>query len=74
MKNPPLMLIVTVYQYRYYMTKYKEWMVLQDPEFIKLIHGDFEIPNVFKDNFNDKEISLDELEQLDNRYITPEEL
>lgn len=49
-------------------------MVLQDPEFIKLIHGDFEIPNVFKDNFNDKEISLDELEQLDNRYITPEEL
>lgn len=55
------------------MSKYKDWITTQDSEFIKEVHGDNEIPNVFKDYFNKIDCSLDDLEQLDNKYILQRE-
>lgn len=49
--------------------KYKEWLLKQDEDFIKEVHGDSDIPAVFKDYNNKKEISLKELQELDDKYI-----
>lgn len=50
--------------------KYKIWAEKQDKEFIREVHGDNDIPLQFKDSKANKEISLVELEMLDNQYIT----
>ncbi len=50
------------------MSKYPAWICTQDEEFIKEIHGDKQIPQRFKDH-EFKAITLEELEQLDNKYI-----
>lgn len=49
------------------MTKYQQWIKEQDKEFIKLVHPVF-IPLEFKDQILSG-ISIEELEELDNRFI-----
>jgi len=54
------------------MTKYQDWMSKQDPEFIREVHKNGVIPIQFKDDRRDEEISLEQLAELDNKYINPE--
>lgn len=50
------------------LSKYQEWMAQQPEEFIKETHAGA-IPLNFCDEKNLKGISLEELEQLDNKFI-----
>jgi len=53
------------------MSKYNDWILQQEVEFIKEICGDKWPTDKFKD-YNFKSITLEELEQLDNKYINKE--
>ena len=55
------------------MSRYSDWLVQQDTQFITEVCMSHPIPNKFKD-LNYKSITLEELENLDNMYICPTEL
>lgn len=48
-------------------SKYQKWILEQDKDFISLIHKK-KIPRIFKDD-DYIGVSLEELEELDNRFI-----
>jgi hypothetical protein len=50
------------------MNKYLNWIIQQDLEFQKEVLKHFEPNSKFKDH-NFKPVTLDELEQLDDKYI-----
>ncbi len=50
------------------MSKYSDWMIQQDNDFIREVCGDIVPCEKFKD-YNFKRVTLEELEQLDNKYI-----
>ncbi len=52
-------------------SKYLDWMVKQDPEFIYEICGILPIKDKFKD-YRFRSITLEELQQLDEKYINCE--
>ncbi len=49
-------------------SRYKNWMEQQSLEFITEVHSGLTIPDKFKDH-NYRPITLQELEQLDNKFI-----
>lgn len=49
-------------------SKYQQFMIDQGIEFIKEIHPDQNIPEIYK-NEDQEGISLEDLERLDNKYI-----
>lgn len=53
------------------MSVYSEWMKQQDIAFIQEIHAG-KIPEQFKDDKGDTEITLLQLAELDEKYINPE--
>ena len=52
------------------MSKYQDWLLKQEQEFIKLIHKD-KIPDNYR-NEDIEGISLEDLEKLDNQFINNE--
>ena len=50
------------------MSKYLDWMIKQDPEFIYEVCGILPVKDKFKDH-RFRSITLEELEQLDEKYI-----
>lgn len=54
------------------MSIYSKWMEKQEIIFIKEIHITGVVPDQFKDDKGDIEITLAQLAELDNKYINPE--
>lgn len=55
-------------------TKYMNWITQQDLQFILEVHPDKNVPCTFKDgNNNNSNFTLQDLMELDNKYINPEE-
>lgn len=53
------------------MSKYSDWMIQQDKDFIEEVCGDRVPCEKFKD-YNFKRVTLEELEQLDDKFINKE--
>lgn len=55
--------------------RYRLWAEKQDKEFLQEIHGDKPVPTRFQDDKGKMDFTLEELAELDIKYITiPEEL
>lgn len=50
------------------MSKYRDWMLKQDLEFIKEVCGDVGPDDKFKD-YKFRSITLEELKELDDKFI-----
>ncbi len=53
-------------------SSYLKWILVQDKEFIKLVHGTNIIKRCFKDDCFEP-ISLEQLQELDQRFINTAE-